>query len=247
MAETGRVAVVTGGASGIGKAIAKKLCRDGFSVVIQYHRSEAEAKAFASELLLSGGRVMTIKAELSDPEAVRNMIETVVRTFGAPYVLVNNAGIAQQKLFTDITDEDWNRMIGVNLSAPFYLCRAVLPYMIHEKKGRIINIASMWGEVGASCEVHYSAAKAGLIGLTKALAKEVAPSGILVNAVSPGAVDTRMMASFSAEDIAALCEEIPLERLAKPEEIASVVSFLASDAASYITGQIIGVNGGMVI
>ena len=138
-------------------------------------------------------------------------------------------------------------MISVNLTGVFNCCRAVLPYMIHEKNGRIINISSMWGQVGASCEVHYSAAKAGVIGLTKALAQEVAPSGITVNCIAPGAVETKMMASFSQEDIDALCEEIPLMRLGRAEEIAAAVSFFAGDGAGYITGQILGVNGGMVI
>lgn len=247
MNHNGRIAVVTGGASGIGKAIAKNLCNDGFSVAICYNNSEAQANALVSEFFSQGCRAIAVKADTADSQEVNQMINTVCRQLGTPSVVINNAGIAQQKLFTDITDDDWNRMIGVNLTGTFNVCRAVLPYMIHEKKGKIINISSMWGQTGASCEVHYSAAKAGVIGLTKALAKEVAPSGITVNCIAPGAVATKMMSSFSEEDISALCEEIPMERIAAPEEIAAVVSFLASDKASYITGQIIGVNGGMVI
>lgn len=243
----GRVAIVTGGASGIGEAIVRALCRDGFSVAINYNRSEARALALASELSVNGSKVIAVKADVSSADEVNNMAETVKALLGAPNVLVNNAGIAQQKLFTDITDEDWSRMIGVNLTGAFNACRAVLPFMIHEKKGKIINISSMWGQVGASCEVHYSAAKAGLIGLTKALAQETAPSGITVNCVAPGAVKTNMMASFSKEDIDALCEEIPLGRLGESNEIAETVAFLASDKADYITGQVIAVNGGMVI
>lgn len=243
----GRVALVTGGASGIGKAIVRSLCNDGFSVAVIYNRSEAQAQALASELSAEGSNIMIFKADVSVAGDVRRVVGEINRKLGTPYLLVNNSGIAQQKLFTDITDEDWHNMIDVNLSGAFYMCREVLPFMIHEKTGRIINIASMWGQVGASCEVHYSASKAGLIGLTKALAQEVAPSGITVNCIAPGAIDTKMMASFSDEDKAALCEEIPVGRLGKSEEIAFATSFLASDNASYITGQVLGVNGGMVV
>lgn len=242
-----KIAVVTGGASGIGEATVRRLCADGFPVVINYFSSEAKAEALASELSFKGYDVMTAKADVSDSAEVNEMIAKVSADFGTPYILVNNSGIAQQKLFTDISDEEWNRMISVNLTGVFNCCRAVLPYMIHEKSGRIINVSSMWGQVGASCEVHYSAAKAGVIGLTKALAQEVAPSGITVNCVAPGAVETKMMSSFKKEDIDALCEEIPLMRLGKPDEIAATIAFFASENASYITGQILGVNGGMVI
>ncbi|MBR3868630.1 MAG: SDR family oxidoreductase [Clostridia bacterium] len=243
----GRIAVVTGGASGIGEAIVRALCRDGFAVAINYNRSEAQAFALASELCAEGSNVITIKADVASSQQTDEMMKTVKQILGAPEVLVNNSGIAQQKLLTDITDGDWNAMIGVNLTGVFNTCRAVLPFMIHKKKGKIINISSMWGQVGASCEAHYSASKAGVIGLTKALAQEVAPSGITVNCVAPGAIETKMMSSFSQEDIKNLCEEIPMGRLGSPDEIANVVAFLASDGASYITGQIIGVNGGMVV
>lgn len=242
-----KVAVVTGGSSGIGEATVCNLCAEGFPVVINYFRSEAKAEALASELSFKGYDVMTAKADVSDSAEVNEMIKKVTADFGTPYILVNNSSIAQQKLFTDITDDDWNKMIGTDLTGVFNCCRAVLPFMIHEKQGRIVNISSMWGQVGASCEVHYSAAKAGVIGLTKALAKETALSGITVNCVSPGAIETKMMASFSHEDIEALCEEIPIMRLGKPEEVAAAVVFLASEKASYITGQVLGVNGGMVI
>ncbi len=242
----GRIAVVTGGASGIGKAAVKRLCADGFAAAISYNSSEAEAKALVSELSSKGFKAVAVKADVTDSVEVNEMIKTVKNVLGTPYVLVNCAGIAEQKLFTDITDLDWARMIGVNLTGVFNACRAVLPFMIHEKRGRIINISSMWGQTGASCEVHYSAAKAGVIGLTKALAKETALSGITVNCVSPGAIDTAMMSPFSKEDTDALCEEIPMGRIGSPEEVAEAVAFLASDKASYITGQIIGVNGGMV-
>lgn len=242
-----KTALVTGGATGIGAATVRALCRDGFNVAIVYNSSDARAQLLASELSVKGCCVKAFRADVSSSESVRSLCDEVKEFFGDIYCIVNNAGIAQQKLFTDITDEDWQRMININLTGAFNICRQFIPDLVRAKNGRIINISSMWGQVGASCEVHYSASKAGLIGMTKALAQELAPSGITVNCVSPGAIDTKMMASFSDEDIEALCEEIPLGRLGKPEEVAETVSFLASDRAAYITGQIIAVNGGMVI
>lgn len=162
-------------------------------------------------------------------------------------VLVNNAGISSQKLFTDIKDDEWKKTIGVNLNGVFYCCKNVLPQMINRKSGVIINISSMWGEVGASCEVHYSASKAGVIGLTKALAKEVAPSGVRVNCIAPGVIMTDMMEDFDGETINELKAETPLGRLGTPEDIAAAALFLASDNASFITGQTLGVNGGFII
>ena len=162
-------------------------------------------------------------------------------------MLINNAGIAESALFTDVTDEMWKRMLDTNLSGAFYASRAVLPNMISKKRGVILNVSSMWGQVGASCEVHYSAAKAGLIGMTKALAKEVGPSGIRVNCVSPGVIDTDMNANLSDSDIEALKNETPLERIGNATDIAEALLFLASDKASFITGQDIGVNGGLII
>ena len=170
-----------------------------------------------------------------------------VEEYGFIDTLVNNAGIAQQKLFTDLTDEDWQAMIDVNLGGTFRTCRAALPEMIRQKRGTIINISSMWGQVGASCEVAYSAAKAGVIGLTKALAKEVAPSGITVNCIAPGAIRTPMLDCFTEEDLAALAEETPVGRIGTPEDVAAACVFLASDGARFITGQVLGVNGGFVI
>ena len=166
---------------------------------------------------------------------------------GSLQVLVCNAGIAQVKLFTDTTDEDWRRMMAVDLDGAFYACRAVLPGMIHRKYGRILLVSSMWGQTGGSCEVAYSAAKAGLIGLGKALAKEEGPSGITVNVIAPGVINTDMMAGFTDEDRAALAEETPVERLGEPDEIARTMVFLADEASGYITGQVLGVNGGLVI
>ncbi len=241
------VAVVTGGASGIGEAIVRTFCANGFMTAIVYNSSEDAAKALASELCAKGSNAIAIKADVSSSAQVNSAIDLVVKELGAPNVLVNNAGMAEQKLFTDITDDDWQKMIGVNLTGAFNMCRKVLPFMINKKYGRIINISSMWGQVGASCEVHYSAAKAGLIGLTKALAQEEAPSGITVNCIAPGAIDTKMMASFTKEDVEVLCGEIPVGRLGIAQEIADAVLFLAQKNAAYITGQVLGVNGGFVI
>ena len=172
---------------------------------------------------------------------------TVEQALGHVDVLVCNAGIAQQKLFTDITPEEWQRMLDVNLSGAFHLCQLALPGMIHRKAGRILTVSSMWGQTGGSCEVHYSAAKAGLIGLTKALAKEEGPSGVTVNCVAPGVIDTDMMAAFTAEDKAALAEETPVGRLGSAAEVAALLVYLAGENAGYITGQVFGVNGGLVI
>lgn len=239
-----KTAIVTGAARGIGKAIAKRLVGDGFFVAAVYNSSENLAKELESELYPN---VKAYKCDVSDSESVNAVVKAVLKDRKTVDVLVNNAGIAQQKLFTDITDEDWSRMIGVDLSGAFYFTRAVLPSMINEKSGRIINITSMWGETGGSCEVHYSAAKAGLIGMTKALAKETGLSGICVNAVSPGVIETDMMSGFSEADKEALREEIPLSRLGRAEDVANAVAFLCSEKASYITGQVISVNGGIVI
>ena len=241
------IAVVTGASGGIGAEIAKRLAQDGFSVALIYNRNAEKAQKTADEITLSGGSAKTYKCDVRDSSEITSAIEAIERDFGEISVLVNNAGISEQKLLTDITDSDWENMISTNLSGAFYFCRVVLPYFVHRKSGRIINISSMWGETGGSCEVHYSAAKAGLIGLTKALAKEVAPSGITVNAVSPGVINTEMVTKLGKDTVDMLREEIPVMRLGTPEDVANAVSFLADDKSSYITGQIISVNGGIVI
>ena len=241
-----KTALVTGGAKGIGAAVCRALAKDGYSIALNFNTSENEALRLKNELSVITS-VEIFKADVSDSEQVKKMFSEIENIFGGVDVLVNNAGIAQQALFTDITDEMWQKMIGTNLTGAFNCCRSALPYMIREKNGSIINIASMWGEVGASMEVHYSAAKAGLIGLTKALAKEVGLSGITVNAVSPGVVLTDMMAQFSDEDKKVLADETPMGVLGTPEDIAAAVSFLASEKARFITGQVVSVNGGFVI
>ena len=241
-----KVALVTGGARGIGRAICRSLANDGFKIAMNYNNSENEALALKSELS-EITEVEIFRCDVSDADAVRKMFSEVAQKLGSVNVLVNNAGVAEQVLFTDITDEMWQRMINTNLSSAFYCSREALKSMISEKDGVIINIASMWGEVGASMEVHYSTAKAGLIGMTKALAKEVGLSGVRVNAVSPGVVLTDMMNAFSEEDKEALKDETPLNSLGTPEDVADAVSFLVSEKAKFITGQILSVNGGFVI
>ncbi len=239
-----KCAIVTGASRGIGRAVAKRLARDGFSLALIYKNSADKAAELAEELECDA---KIYKCDISESNSVNNTVEKIIEDFSGVFLLVNNAGIAQQKLFTDITDRDWQEMLSVNLSGAFYFSRAVLPYMIHNKSGKIINIASMWGETGGSCEVHYSAAKAGIIGMTKALAKETGLSGITVNAVSPGAVKTDMLSSFSEQELDLLQNDIPLNRLATAEDIANAVAFLASSEADYITGQVLSVNGGIVI
>ena len=241
-----RTAVVTGGAKGIGAATVRLLCEQGFRTAIHYYTSEEKALALSSFLVSKGCHAFTVKADVTDPGQVQGMMETVGEKCGSVDVLVNNAGVDHWQLFDTVTDEQWRSVLDADLSGVFYCCRAALPFMLRQKYGRIVNIGSVWGQAGASCEAVYSAAKAGVIGLTKALAKEVALSGITVNCVSPGAIDTDMMKRFTAAETAAFCEEIPMGRLGSPEEVAAAIAFLASEQASYITGQVLGVNGGMV-
>lgn len=241
-----KTALVTGGAKGIGAAICRELANMGYNLAINYNSSCEASQSLKTELSQITC-VNVYKADVSDSVQVDEMFKAIEKDFGGVDVLVNNAGIAEQALFTDITDDMWQRMIGTNLTGTFNCCRSALPYMINKKNGVIVNITSMWGQVGASMEVHYSAAKAGVIGLTKALAKEVGLSGVRVNAVSPGVVLTDMMAQFSQEDKDALKEETPLNKLGSPEDIARTVAFLCSDKAEFITGQVIPVNGGFII
>lgn len=233
---------ITGGSRGIGACAVKKFAKSGYRVAFSYLNSEKEAKILENKY-----GALAVKADISDSEQVDKAIEKIEKAFGSVDILVNNAGIDEFALVTDITDEMWKKMIDTNLSGAFYACRRVLPSMIHKKDGIIINISSMWGEVGASCEVHYSVSKAGLIGLTKALAKEVGPSGIRVNCITPGVVDTDMNKNLTGDDVKSLISDTPLGKIASPEDIVGVMEFLASDSSSFITGQIIGVNGGFII
>ena len=242
-----KVALVTGASRGIGRAIARQLSRDGFDVAVHYHKSEAEANSLCEEIRLCGGVAHAYGCDLADGAAVNAMIDTIVQEMGPVSVLINNAGFAQQKLFTDISYDEWRRMMAVHVDGAYFTCRAVLPDMIRHHSGCIINISSMWGQIGASCEVHYSTAKAALIGMTKALAKEVGPAGIRVNCVAPGVIQTDMLADFDTATLDSLAEEAPLCRIGTPADVAAAVSFLVSDRAGFITGQVLGANGGFVI
>ena len=243
-----KTALITGASGGIGSALAVAFAQQGYAVVLNYNNSEEKARRLA-DVITESYRVpaLAVKCDVSDYTQVCNMFSVIEENFGGVDVLLNNAGISEQSLFTDITAGQWRRMMGINLDSVFHCCKSALPYMISKKSGVIINISSMWGQTGASCEVHYSTAKAGIIGLTKALAKEVGPSGVRVNAIAPGVVMTDMMSSFSEEDVCQLKDETPLQKLGTPKNIADAAVFLASQKAEFITGQILGVNGGFVI
>ena len=232
-----RNVLITGASRGIGAATARAFAALGDRVIINYNKSREEAESIAKE---TGG--IAIRADVSKPDEVKRMFEEA----GEIDVLVNNAGIAGFYMTDTMTDEEWRKIIDINLSGVFYCTREVLPQMIRRKRGAIINVSSMWGITGAACEVAYSAAKAGVIGMTKALSKEVGPSGILVNCVAPGAIDTDMNAGLDKETLDAICAETPLGRLGKAEEIAQTIIYLARED-SFITGQVISPNGGLVI
>ena len=233
-----KTALVTGGCGGIGEAICKKLSDDGYFVYINYAHSKEKAEKLADKI---NGKAVCF--DVADNGAVISSLENI----GLLDLLVNNAGISEIELFTSISAEKSEKILNINLKGAMNCARAALKEMIKAKKGNIINISSMWGQCGASCEVDYSASKAGLIGFTKALAKEVAPSGIRVNCISPGFIMTEMNRHFTAEDLELIREDIPLGIFGTPEHVADAVAFMASDRAAYITGQVLAVNGGMVI
>ena len=236
-----RNVVITGGTRGIGAACTRLFASNGDRVFAIYSHDDAAAQKIAAET-----GAIVIKADVSDEKAVDAAAETIHK-YGNADILVNNAGIAQIKLFSDITADDWDKMFGVNIRGTFLMTKAFLPDMINKKSGKIINVSSMWGQAGASCEVHYSASKAAVIGFTKALAKEVGLSGICVNCVCPGVINTEMNKNLDVETMSALKDEIPLNKIGSPEDAAKSIYFLAGKDADYITGQILGVNGGMVI
>lgn len=241
-----KVALITGSSRGIGRAEAIALARDGYAVCVNCVEREDKAQELAAQLRSEGCEAMWYKADVADAAAVKQMVAEVEKTLGAVTLLVNNAGIAKQCLFQDMTEDYWKRIFDVNLNGAFNTIQAVLPHMLHEHSGCIINTSSIWGQHGASCEVAYSATKHAIIGLTRSLAQELAPTNIRVNCVAPGVINTDMVQVLGRETLDALTEDTPVGRLGRPEDIAAVVSFLASDAASFITGQVITSDGGFL-
>ena len=242
-----KTVLITGGSRGIGRACVELFARRGWRAVFHCRTRGDAAKMLVDKLRAEGCDAEYFLCDVSDRARVDEVVGEILRRCHRIDALVNNAAISQIKLFTDLTPEDWRRMFAVNVDGVFNCTQAVLGGMISEKSGAIVNISSMWGQVGASCEVAYSAAKAAVIGLTKALAKEVGPSGVRVNCVCPGVIDTDMNAALDEETRAALRDETPLERIGTPEDVARAVTYLCSEEASFITGQILGVNGGMII
>ena len=240
-----KTAIITGGTRGIGACCSQKLYDMGYNVVLVYSSDDVTANKFTDGKDMT--RIMLIKADVSDFDDMQQMGKKTIDKFGSVDILINNAGIASSKMINDITEYEWDRMFAVNAKGCFNCVKAVLDNMIHNKYGRIINISSIWGETGASCEVHYSASKAAVIGFTKALAKELAPSGITVNCISPGVVNTDMNSYLGQDVLMELAEETPVGRIGTTEDIANAVVFLASEKSSFITGQVLGVNGGYVI
>lgn len=240
-----KVAIVTGASRGIGKEIAKILARQGIQVIANYNKSEEAAKLLKEEMEKEQIEIDIKKADVSKREEAKELIQYTLKKYGRIDILINNAGISEYKLFTEEKDADWERVINTNLYSAFVMSQEVIPNMVHNKKGCIINISSAWGVVGGALEVIYSVSKAGMDGLTKALAKELGPSNIRVNSIAPGIIDTQMNAKFNEEERKKIEEEIPLERIGKVEDIARCVKWLVED--EYTTGQIISINGGWII
>lgn len=241
------VTLISGASGGIGSACALALGMRGDCVAVHYYRNKTAADAVVSKLVNSGKCAKAYQADLTKEAEVIAMNKSIFADLGPVNILVNNAGISEFAMFQDIKEEMWDDMVDTNLKSAYILSRAIVPSMIQKKSGCILNIASMWGQVGASCEVHYSTAKGGLIAMTKALAKELGPSGIRVNCISPGAIRTAMLKNLSENELRIIREETPLGRLGNVEDIANAVLFLTDESASFITGQILGVNGGIVI
>lgn len=240
-----KVVVVTGGSRGIGAKIVKTLANENYKVILNYNNSKEQAEKIQQELLEQGKEIEIIKADVSKKEEAEKLIQFAINKFNKIDILINNAGISQEGLFTDVTEEEWQKIINTNLNSVFYCNQQALKYMIQEQQGCIINISSIWGETGASCEVAYSTTKAAINGMTKALAKEVGPSNIRVNAIAPGIIDTDMNKNLTIEEHKQIKEQIPLNRIGKAIDIAKCVKWLVED--EYTTGQIISINGGWYI
>ena len=242
-----KTAFVTGSGRGIGAAVARRLSREGWTVAIHCLHSRDAADALCREIREEGGRCAVYTADVADRDAITAAIGQAGEELGPISLLVNNAGIARQEMFQDVTPENWRQMFAVNVDGPFYACQAVLPYMLHVKHGCIVNLSSIWGLRGASCEVAYAATKAAIIGFTRSLAAELAPSGIRVNCVAPGVIATDMVRQLGEETMAELAEETPVGRLGTPEDIAQAVAFFADDRSSFITGQVLTADGGFIL
>jgi 3-oxoacyl-[acyl-carrier protein] reductase len=242
-----KAALITGASRGIGAATARILAERCYAVAINYNRSKDRAEALAAELTAAGHTAIAIQADVSDRQQTHNMVDSVLDKFCQLDILVCNAGISWSGLLGDMTEAEWRNIFAVNLDGVFHCCQAALPHFISRKAGKIVTVSSMWGQVGASCEVAYSASKAAVIGFTKALAQEVGPSGITVNCVAPGAIETEMNKNLPAEAMETLAEQTPLGRVGMPEDVARSILFLASDGADFITGQVLSPNGGLVI
>lgn len=240
-------AVITGASGGIGSAIARTFAQKGYQVALCFHENKPAAEELAYEIMRGGGMASAFSADLTSEQHVLLLEKEVIEWMGDVDVLINNAGVASQMLFTDVSEEEYDYVMDGNVKSAFLTTRAFLPYMIRKQSGCIINISSMWGEIGGSCEVVYSASKAAMIGMTKALAKEVGPSNVRVNCIAPGVIDTKMNAMHSEETMQGLIEETPLGRIGLPQDVANAAIFLAGPRASFITGQVLGVSGGLVI
>ena len=240
-----KVVIVTGASRGIGRNIATTLAKKGYIVIANYNKSENKAIELQQNLEKENIKIDIFKADVSNRDEVKKLVQFVINKYKKIDCVINNAGIDQVKMFLDITDTDWNNMISNNLNSVFYMCQEVLPYMIHEKNGVIINISSIWGVTGASCESHYAVSKAGVDALTKSLAKEMGPSNIRINSIAPGFIDTEMNNNLNEEEKKEIKEEIPLQKIGKVEDVSRTVEWIIED--EYITGQVISVNGGWLI